>query len=889
MRVHDVRVHGIVILCLSLAAIDPAAGSRVEAVVGEPFGVARIRLAFPAEDRHPPLAQAAVTLAEPAGRVHYLAVTEGIRRPLFGGGLRRSSQLAVMFLFEGQEPFEVTVKTPTPRTIQVVPERRARLAHRNLLRQWWRGYRRCLDSVTEGSHNPPVIQTYLTSMLARRLDLRTSLLGELTGERAMNKGYRVLELLSGAGTARAQITESTSLGEWSIAEAARRPLPDGPDATGPRVPEPEGEVTIESLAKRVPPECFYIRFGQYANFLWLDELLDEFGGELKSILSARGHERRVNERVHDQLAVDQGPLAKLLGAQAIVDVAFIGMDTFLREGAAIGVLFEARGPLLGVDLRRQRQAALSRQKKNGATLKTVTIRGHEVSFLSTPDNQLRSYYLVDDNYHLVTNSRAIVEQFLAVAEGGASLAGTAEFHQARDVLPVTRNHTMFVYFSSAFLRNLLSPHYQIELDRRLRAAAAIELTTLARLAAKGEGRAGGEGLEELVSAGLLPAGFDTPSGTSRPTLHDSHLIDSQRGRHGFFTPVPDMAVDTVSIPELERYRRRARYYAEHPKQVDPILLAVTREDLKNERCERIKMEAFMTPMPGFKYQLPLSLLGDPSPYKLVPPDDNLVLIDAAARGGTLSPNIPPHRLFLCIQDRESLTQSSPEDVLRPLRILRTAPGFLGAWPKPGFLDAIPFVPEDAEGISRIPLGLLRWQGRGFSVLSWDEDLLTEASEQLGFIKEDHAAQVRLRVKDLRQAKFRDWLDQLGYERAYRVSVANARLMSLLHQQLRVPLSECRDVAEKLLDVKLICALEGHYEVARTDNGPLWQSTAWPSSRQNAPPADYATPLVRWFRGLEARVVQHSDRLVVRGHLDIHRETGGTDSKIPFFDLLGGER
>ncbi|MGM0489165.1 MAG: hypothetical protein ACQESR_20695 [Planctomycetota bacterium] len=877
-----------IFFCLSVPSLHGAEASQVEAVTGSPFGVARVTLPFPAEDRELPLAQAAVRLVEPANRVHYPAVTDGIRRPLLGGGLRRGADLTVMFLFEGDTPFELTLGTPTRQRVTVTPKRRSRLVYRAMLRRWWRGYRRSLDSLTEKSHHPPLIQTYLTSMLARRLHLQTPLVRQLISDRAENKGYRVLELLSGAGAAKSQMTKSISLGEQSASRVAELPLPTELDWNRKPMPRPEREVTIEPLAKRVPEECFYIRFGQYSNMLWLNTLLEEYGGELKSMISARGYRRGVNQRIHDQLAVHQGPLARLLGSQAIVDVAVIGMDTFTREGAAIGVVFETQGPLLGVDLLRQRQMALARGKENGATVTSVKIRGRDVSFLSTPHNQLRSYYVVDDEFHLVTNTREIVERFLDVGDGKGSLGASGEFHHARSVLPIDRQDTMFIYFSSAFFRNLLSPRYQIELDRRLRAATGLELAMLSRLAARGEGRTG-ETVEELVASGLLPDTFEGRPGQSRPITEDSRVVDSRRGQHGFFTPVPDTPVKAVSAVERERYLQRADYYAEHPKQIDPILIALKRHDLEDDGCERITMDAFMTPVEGFKYRLPLSLLGEPSPYKLVPPEDNLILIDAAVRGATLSPDVPPHRLFLGVQNREPLTESGPDDVLRWLRILRTAPGFLGAWPKPGFLDAVPFVPQDIEGISNIPFGLLRWQGRGFSVLSWDQDILTEASEQLGFVEEDHSAQVRIHVKDLRNAKFRGWLNQLGHERAYQVSVANARLMSILTQQFKVPQSESRGVAEQLLDAELVCALGGKYEVSRRGDENLWTSTAWPAARHAHPPADYTTPLLHWFRGLRARVVKHPDRLVLSGHLDLHRKTDAAGSQFPFFDMFGGTR
>ena len=43
----------------------------------------------------------------------------------------------------------------------------------------------------------------------------------------------------------------------------------------------------------------------------------------------------------------------------------------MREGGALGVLFQARNALLGVDLNGQRAATLAEEKRDGATLTTV--------------------------------------------------------------------------------------------------------------------------------------------------------------------------------------------------------------------------------------------------------------------------------------------------------------------------------------------------------------------------------------------------------------------------------------------------------------------------------------------------------------------------------------
>src|SRR5690606_29971274 len=135
----------------------------------------------------------------------------------------------------------------------------------------------------------------------------------------------------------------------------------------------------------------------------------------------------LDEKTQQQLALKQSELAEVMGPQIISDVALIGRDLYLREGAAIGMLFEAKNTaVLQTSLTADRQTALQEWKRQGATLKTVEVAGREVSLLSTPDNRLRSYHAIEGNYHLVTTSRAIVESFFAAGAGEGALGSSAE-------------------------------------------------------------------------------------------------------------------------------------------------------------------------------------------------------------------------------------------------------------------------------------------------------------------------------------------------------------------------------------------------------------------------------------------------------------------------------
>ena len=176
---------------------------------------------------------------------------------------------------------------------------------------------------------------------------------------------------------------------------------------------------------------------------------------MQNLVSQRGLNDQKNQRIQDQLVLEQTQLSRMLGPTVISDVAMIGSDVLMQDGAAIGFLFEARNSyLLGNSLSGPRSA---RVKAGKAKEETVKIAGQNVSLLASPDGRIRSYYVVSGDYHFITSSRTLVERFLKVAKGEGSLGTSREFRHARSVLPLDRKDAVFIYFSDAFLPQLCQP------------------------------------------------------------------------------------------------------------------------------------------------------------------------------------------------------------------------------------------------------------------------------------------------------------------------------------------------------------------------------------------------------------------------------------------------
>ncbi len=885
------------------AATVASARIEGEAIVGEPFGVGRVTLS--AADAGGTIDPSQLRIDERDGRVHYPAVTTGMVGQVIGqligqpivDGPRTAT---IQFLFRGDDALRLTLYTPEPRELVLTPRlpaenprpvRRPRLRLRDrgddrLLDRWWREYTLAARRQTDAGDHPPLVQDYVTTMLSVRLGMELPRLVE----RDAAGTQQSLELLTGVERLRRETLRETIAGRGDFGQAADLPIPAAPAWRAPQFPPQNGKVEVEPLAMHVPADCFYIRFGKFSNYLWLNKLIEEHGGDLASMVTLRGYFPAMNDRVQSQLGLEQSQLAELFGDRVIADVCLLGRDTFVREGAAIGILFQALGTdVLRNDLTQQRRRALAREKENGAVEETVDIAGHKVSFFSTPDNRLRSFHAVDGDFHLVTTSRAIVEGFFAASEGNGSLGHSEEFRQARARFANSRPDTIFVYMSTAFFEGLLSPQYQIELKRRLASVTDMELFALARHAARGE-RVASETIEDLVAGGFLPRGFGRRPDGSGPIIEEERTLDSLRGARGTFLPIADVSIKGATEAEASEYGAMARTYSESWRQMDPLVVAVKRFALDEDGRERVTIDGAIAPLDDSKYGWILSILGPPTREMITPAPGDVINFQAAVRGGLLSPQIPPHHLFLGVPDLPPGGEFAPRGDLQTFQMLRGTPGYLGGWPKPGFLDLLPLglggEPPDEFGFSRLPLGLWKREGAGFSVLSFDPQLLAEVTPSLRVADAAEPAQIRVHVGNLAESKLAGWINRTYYQRAVQASEGNVRFLHLLNQQLGVPMEDCVTVAEDLLDAQLRCTLGGKYELADVQGADVWRSTAVAGS---SPPEDYVAPLLIWFRGLDASLIKEEDH--VQAHLEIDMQRKPSEGikldELPLFNLFGG--
>jgi len=925
---------GMAAVLLWAALATPAAAQiQIDAVAGEPFGVARVIVPV---GRSETIDRGRFALTQAENRTHYPSFDTHspglILSTLLRSRTPRVRAVIAVFLFEGDEPLTVTVETPHPHTITIKP-RKGKLAHRRLMNTWWRAYVSNAETRIEAGEYPPVIETYLTSMLSNRLDLPRA---DLTATSNATAPEQMLDLLAGTESLRAAAMLRAMSQRTRPPEAAMQLpraaqwLPQQKPRAEPGGGKAEPEVEIEAIARRVPANCFYVRFGSYPNYLWVNELLEDFAADMAQLATLRGVDEKLTGRMKRQLALRESKLAKLFGDTVLEDIAFIGRDLYTREGAAVGILFKAKNAeVFASDLDGQRKYHLKKSKAEGAAETKVKIAGREVSLVSTPDNALRSYLAVDGDFFLVTTSRAIVEGFFATVDGGASLASSESLQLARRLMPLSRGDAVFVHLSPQFLHGLVTPHYQVELARRMDAAAGIEMVQLARMAAAAEGRPA-DSIATLIGGGFLPPWFNNRSGGSKFLEGKSGEVTcSARGARGAFTPIPDMPATRVTQQELLTVAIRNDYFERELRRMDPITIAIKRTRLapakkdaakkgaakedgkdtpeaaakdtakkdtakkdtakkgaakdkaeargkaaKLPPIERVVIDANISPVDEKKYGWFLSMLGPPTTEVIAKAPGDVVNFQASLKGGAILPGAAPHLMYAGLQDAEPRIKAPPVNLIDWYRLIKFSPGYLGAWPKPGLLDALPvglLGVRGEGGYTRYLLGLWRWEGQGHSVLSFDRNALGAVTPHLKLAAPaEKPAHMRFDMADLSGSKLAGWINGIYRDRALRTSITNVRLMNVLRQQFKITPQRAREEAGKIYGGELVCALGGKYELRKAAT-PYWTSTAWDASKgvKEEFQRDINSPL-RWLRKLHLTLIKDGNHIETHIELDIQR-------------------
>ena len=882
---------GAVLTDTPLLCAQNVAGNRpvivsAEAHAGRPYGVGKVTYRLlPGEELIS--RTGAVLLTEANQRVSFPVILQTPLKRFLANFIRMrdngGAELKTFwFLFTGDDPLTLSIHGSAVETINVGVEFDKPAQYERFVKNWWQGFRATSEKSDSNGDYPLLVETYLSALVGKRLNLDVG----AAPNRSKDSWTRIFELLFDVESLRIDGIRTAMAGQVDE-ELATLEVPPPIAWTPVEVADLPADVPVESIVQCVPKECFYLRFGTWQNQIWLQRLTEEFGGDLGRMIQLRGYKARIQSKFLSQLAIESTEFDRLFGGTLIKDVGVVGMDTYFDNGAAIGIVLQAsNSKTLARSLKGKRAAFAKAHADEGAKITTVTLDGQEVEKLGTPDNRYRSFYAASGNFHLLTTSETLARRFLEAARGVGSLGKTSEFKFARYNFPLDREDTLFVYLPTTFFQQLLQPNFQIELKRRNQVVTDMVLLEMAELTAASESYVFSNA-DDLIRGGYLPEGFGAHPDGSQFSRQGDQWQCGLRGRRGFFLPIADMDVKNVTLAESRWFAERADFVASNIKSLDPMVVALKRYDRKDE-IERVAFDARILPFGEDQYQFVFSRMGDPLVQHVAATPNDIVRFEASIRGGRKT-GFESHHVFGAVQDYlDPQIDLRPKSFVALLDTVRETPGYFGAWPSLNFIDWMPQLGArpDAFGYtySRL-LRLWRLQWNDFSVFSFDQRRLEDLKGHLKLEPSTRPAQLRLKVGDLAKSKIKVWANTLNYRRSWQASVANVRLLNMLHQQFAIPIERATGVAQGILDVDLVCSLGGKYEVQTLPSGrKIWASDAWPNFADPILPEDYVAPLLTWFRGLELEVVKEDTQFIVHGILDIQRIGG---DQLPSFELFKG--
>lgn len=829
---------------------------------GTPFGVGKIVVQLePYQKNKAPWEE--FLLKEHSQRVFY-PVYELYESAPHGLSHYNSYGITYYFLFQEQSALDISgylvshQQTTTLFQTTLTPKHEE-TPHHQLLSEWWRIYQRRMYALKKIDYYNTMVEQYHLNLLAQKLQL-DKMEEPYSWSWTNNQDVDFLiGFFTGGESIRLAMQKDAILKETSASETADRPLPEGISLPPITIPSfDESTVEIETIANYVPEECFYIRFGSFQHFQWFRQLVEEWGSKTKELISFRGLDYRVNDRMKYQLALKDTFLAKILGGLLISDVAFIGTDPFFNEGATFGILFEE-----------QKLATLEEQLYNirqeyqkevpSIQEQTVSISGHTVSFLSTPDNQIRSFYAIRDRYHLITNSEALVKRFYESSEGKGSLANLKEFRYARFKNPLTRKDKVFLYVSDSFFRSILSPHYRVEMTRRLRASSELDLIHLAYLTAKAEKKEC-DTLEKLVQHKYLPTHFlEKRADHSSLKLTENGIgNDSLRGANGSFLPILDAPIPAITPSEEREYLRFLEWYRNQwqSNKLDPITLTIQQEP--TEEGEKLIVDLHIMPYAASVYQQVQQFLTPRTHEALPRVPDSLFQLQVNALGEVFFAGLFDYKLSYTIKDGGIQATSSYSS--EPYYIIaKTLDEGISGWIFGSHLD----LPEKGY-VERYSNWYYR-DGRLF-ISAKGKDSIEKVHKNLLFYEAERSAQVRFSLADLSQTKMAESINDYAYVHLRKISSNNIRFLYSLNQQLQISMKDCPQVAKRLLNANPYCPLGGEYLLQEKEGSSSFSS---PELQYYDPYniTRYSLPLLHWFMGLEFEF--SIDETSLWTHLEMH--------------------
>lgn len=344
------------------------------------------------------------------------------------------------------------------------------------------------------------------------------------------------------------------------------------------------------LSANVPPDWFYAHFSSLTRALDFGDYLNQTGGAFYNRFSEAPVDSALKKRILAQLAIEEHKEARMFYDSVIEEMALVSSDFFFGMGTDVSLLFRLKAEnLFKITIQSYRQRFV--QHTPGAREFMMTIEGKLISAIFSPDMRLRSYYYLEGQTAIISNSPVAMARLLRIAQKKeAALASLDEFKYMRSVYTANKEtEDGFIYFSDMFIRRLVSPQVRIAEARRMQTAfqlAQVEKLILLHQHAYGKTPAN---FDELVQNTAI----DEKNAAEMRRAFAGIRVNGFRADHpefgtiGFLRPNLELTVAKVNQAEAEGYTRFVESYSNFWREYfDPIGIRFKKKDngIKIEIC-----------------------------------------------------------------------------------------------------------------------------------------------------------------------------------------------------------------------------------------------------------------------------------------------------------------
>ncbi len=314
------------------------------------------------------------------------------------------------------------------------------------------------------------------------------------------------------------------------------------------------------LAAHIPADQHVIFFPSFKALVTLADEMAEQGGPLLTMAEPRGETALVQERYEQQLGLSLDAGVRLLGPTMIKSVALTGSDPYLRTGADVAVLLEAKSAVV-VRKFIDTQVATRGQQYESAKVVEGELVGVAYKGMRSPDRVICSYVATLGKTVVITNSLAQLQRLVETHQGTRTALGKlSEYTFFRQRYPLgDGQETALMLISDNTIRRWCGPRWRIGSSRRTRAAASmadIQASQLDALVAGEEGH-------PAIAAPLMDVG--------ELSMVDNGVFSPVYGTLDFQTPIVELEMEQVTQEEARLYGRWRDSYQRYWSNVfDPI-------------------------------------------------------------------------------------------------------------------------------------------------------------------------------------------------------------------------------------------------------------------------------------------------------------------------------